>query len=81
MNVKSRRIEYKGNTIYYIAHGPSIHAGKLEGPGEVVTGQDRLERFSSEQDWRDRLIELGYQPGEDVDERAGYETIDEFHAP
>ena len=47
---------------FYIAHGPAIHAGALEGEKEVWTGQKELETFVNQTQWEKRLTELGYEP-------------------
>ena len=53
------------NDLYYIAHNDGekqrIHAGFCEKANQLITGMVVLEVFSTEQDWKDRLDELGYE--------------------
>ena len=46
---------------YFVAHDPSVHYGELEAGQEVVTGQANLEIFNNEEEYIDRLNELGIE--------------------
>lgn len=44
---------------YFIAHDPSVHYGELESGQEIATGQANLEIFENEEEYTQRLNELG----------------------
>lgn len=46
---------------YFIAHDPSVHYGELEVGQEIVTGQNNLEIFDNEEEYTQRLSELGIE--------------------
>ena len=46
--------------VWYIAL-KGIHAGYLDTGQSVTTGQDDLEIYDNEDEWRNRLDELGYE--------------------
>lgn len=47
---------------FWIAHDPALHFGKAGGAKVISTGQTSLEIFNDEQEWADRVVELGGEP-------------------
>ena len=52
---------------WYIAHGTTVHFGKLEPGNEVTTGQKKLDIYCDRTAWVSALMAMGVDPG-DIDD-------------